>query len=166
MQATTEPETTKPAAFLGELVEKNLGMLTPEIVLDAARPASSPIHSCFCWSDGIAAEKYRLIQAASLIRSVKVSFAPREDVSIRVRAFVNVQPTKAAGQETPDELGRGIYVPVETAVSVDNYRNQMIAQCKRDIEAFRRKYAALAEVSRILQEMDQFETITSNATDI
>lgn len=47
-------------------------MLKPEAVVEAARAKSSPLHSKFEWDDTKAAHKYRLQQAAELIRVVTV----------------------------------------------------------------------------------------------
>jgi hypothetical protein len=44
------------------------GELKPSAVVDAARAKDSPLHKCFEWRDGKAADEYRLIQARKLIR--------------------------------------------------------------------------------------------------
>ena len=68
-------------------IESNLG-LTPKNVVEQSRNPSAVLHPCFEWSDDIAAEKFRLNQAATLIRAIKVTI---EDVEpIEYRPFVHV----------------------------------------------------------------------------
>lgn len=153
---STETKKTKTAHILRDLAEKNGGEITPEIVLQEAKRKNSPLHPFFCWDNTKAAEEYRLIQAASLIRRIKITIPSSDETSIKVRAFINVCP-QAEAEETPEEQARGVYVSFQHATTVESYREQMIANCKRDVEAFRRKYSALQEAGRIIKAMDHFE---------
>ena len=146
------------------LAEKHGGTITPEIILDEAKSKKSPLHGFFCWDNNEAAAEYRRIQAQQLIRRIKVTITAQDDKHIRVRAFVNVQePTPQSEPEEIDGHGmncrasRGIYVSMETACRVQDYREQMISACKRDVESFRSKYSALSEASAILTAMDGFQ---------
>lgn len=47
------------------------GKITPEQLVEAARSEGSPLHRYFEWDDKEAADKYRLMQARTLIRSCK-----------------------------------------------------------------------------------------------
>jgi len=65
------------------------GELTPQIVVDEARPEGSPLHSRFDWNDQIAGEKYRLVQAQQLIRAVRIEYIARgSDEKKFIRAFL------------------------------------------------------------------------------
>ena len=146
------------------LAEKHGGTITPEIILAEAKKKRSLLHGFFCWDDTAAAEEYRRIQAAQMIRRIKVTIIGGDDQHIRVRAFVNVVEPKPEGDEPEDIDGhgincrpRGIYVTMGTACRVDDYRSQMITQCKRDVEAFRAKYSALAEAAKIIDAMGDFK---------
>ena len=57
---------------LKEIAKRDGGLLRPAAVVDAARDEKSPLHGAFEWDDTEAAQKYRLLQAQSLIRSFKV----------------------------------------------------------------------------------------------
>ena len=48
------------------------GPLTPQRVVAAARDASNPLHGQFEWDDSVAGEAYRIEQARSLVRSIKI----------------------------------------------------------------------------------------------
>jgi len=78
------PETA--ADVLREIANENDGELKAEAVLDAARPVESAIHEWFEWNDGAAAEKHRLWQARSLVKSVRVirDNKPEEPVFVHV----------------------------------------------------------------------------------
>jgi hypothetical protein len=161
MTDTIKPKAT---ALIQSLAERNGGTLTPEIVLENARKKASPLHSFFCWDDTKAANEYRLAQAAHLIRRVRVTYTTPDNVTVRIRAYCNVVEPKPEGEEIdPDEpltpgRERGIYVSVQDAMHVSDYREQILAQCRRDVETFRRKYTAIQEVEKIIAEMENFTT--------
>lgn len=136
-----------PQDILKQLADE-YGSITPELVLEHAKPKDSPLHAFFQWDNTKAAEQYRLVQARQLIRRIKVEYITEETKTVTVRAYHCVMP------ETDDEqTGRGVYVPVEAAMS--DYRSQLLDQCKRDMDAFKRKYAALKEVSKVIDAMDE-----------
>lgn len=76
-------------------IECEHGGLTPELVVDASREESAPLHPVFEWNDRKAAERYRIVQAGSLIRNVtvKIEEAPRMEP---VRAFVMSRQSASA----------------------------------------------------------------------
>jgi len=148
------------------IAEKHGGTVTPEILLAEAKRKASPLHGFFCWDNTEAADRYRKIQAAEMIRRVKVTITRPDETALRIRAFVNVHEPQPADGDEPDDIDRyginirprGIYVNVQDALRIEDYRSQMITQCKRDVEAFRQKYSALSEAARILDAMEGFTT--------
>lgn len=79
------------------------GRLTPTNVVRAAKNSNSPLHDCFEWDDGAAAQQWREEQARALIRAVPLEIRT-ETVTIRTVAYVR-DPNAAA-----DEQG---YISVE-----------------------------------------------------
>jgi hypothetical protein len=69
------------AEWLAELYEDQGGELRPAVVVEAARPPESPGHVLFEWDDAIAAHRYRLIQARTIIRSIEVVTVPASQPS-------------------------------------------------------------------------------------
>ena len=57
---------------LEKVREQGGGMIFPRAVIDHARPSDSPLHSCFEWNDTEAAEKFRIVQARGVIKSVEI----------------------------------------------------------------------------------------------
>lgn len=58
---------------INELASKNDGRVTPDMVVADAKRVTSPLHSLFDWDDSEAAHKWRIEQARTIIRSVKVT---------------------------------------------------------------------------------------------
>lgn len=151
---TTTPDKAIATKEIVALAETH-GHITPEIVLAAATPPTSPLHRFFDWNDGEAAQKYRLLQAATMIRRIKVTVTGGDEQNVRVRAFVNVKE-EIPDDEEDEPVSKGIYIPIQTAIEIPCYKSQMIEQCKRDIEAFRNKYRGLQEAAKIIEAMDGF----------
>lgn len=137
-------------------------LLTAEIVLQHAVKKNSPLHDYFQWDDTQAAHEYRKVQASALIRRIKVEYHVTEEKSVKVRAWHNVQIETITKHSQKSEViteteERGAYVSLDEVMNSQNYRNQLLAQCKIDIGAFRRKYSALSEVASIIAAMDDTE---------
>lgn len=63
------------------------GKLTPEEVIRLARSPESILHPLFEWDDSVAARKYRVDQARTLISSFEISVTINR-VELRVQEFV------------------------------------------------------------------------------
>lgn len=110
------------------------GQLTPEDVVDVARDETHPLHSRFEWDDQVAGEAYRRIQAAELIRSVRVTYSESPEGEERsVRGW-------SALSEAPDRRG---YVPTEEALEDPFTAKLLLRQAERELKAFRKKYGHL-----------------------
>jgi hypothetical protein len=140
--------------YIANLAAANGGRITPDLVLESANPKDSPIHHLFCWDDTEAAKNYRLIQAQTIIRKIRVSYEQSPERTVSVRAYVNVEPRREDEEDQPE---RGVYVTLSEALSVDEYRNQLFQCAKRDAAAFRNKYSTLKEVSNIIREINLLE---------
>jgi hypothetical protein len=95
-----------------ERIRKAKGLLTPEAVIEEAKKKSSPLHEEFEWNDSLAAERYRLVQARTLIRAITVIV---KDDAPPVSQYVHVTVGKTRS-----------YEPMEVAVqSVDLYHSAL-----------------------------------------
>jgi hypothetical protein len=125
------------------------GTLTPDLVLHEASQETHPLHRYFEWDDSQAAAKFRLVQAAELIRSVKITIerSPASE-PLRVRAWVSKADLV--------QDGPGEYLPVETVAMTDIYRQQWFASLKRDWERLKRKAAHSQEfVQMVLSDLQE-----------
>jgi hypothetical protein len=120
--------------------------LTPDDVVTDAKKKTSPLHDKFTWDDSEAGHKWRLREAQMLIQNLKIKIVDtREETETVIRMAVSVfMPS-----------GDQKYVTVERAVSDDDMRVQMLETAKRDMNAFRRKYAILSELSAVFAALDQ-----------
>lgn len=135
--------------------------LSPQTLLDYSRDESSPTHREFEWEDHIAAEKYRLDQAANLIRDIRIvtieeqtgdvpEDMPEEDAEGKPkeakadRAFV-VTPGRKSN-----------YVSLERALNNDEWRESLLRQAKNDSRIFLAKYRRLEELAEVAKAMTDF----------
>ena len=63
---------TELEKILKGIQNKNGGILRPENVVETARPPKSSLHGFFTWDNSEAAEKWRLEEARTLIRTVTI----------------------------------------------------------------------------------------------
>jgi len=84
-------------AELERLTQAHGGMLTPEDVVNAAKPKSSLLHNWFQWDDTVAAHLYRLDQARQLIKVVHISITYAPSATVVVPAYVSERD--AAGDQ-------------------------------------------------------------------
>lgn len=123
---------------------KKHGELTPQIVVDEARPKDAPLHDRFEWDNKIAGEKYRIVQAQQLIRSVQIEFVSSATGERHfVRGFHSL---REAGQETTG------YAPTEELVQDQVATRLLLRQCEREISDLKRKYGHLSEFAEMMRE--------------
>ena len=129
---------------LARITEEQGGHLTPEAVVAAARPKSSPLHTLFEWDNKIAGEKYRRLQARTLIRVVVKEIGEEDDGRRKfVRAYY---PASRAGR---DEKG---YLPTETIVQSPVSTAILLRALRREIGALKTRYSHLEEFAAIVRE--------------
>lgn len=160
-----------PAQIVGETFERIIDsgvQLTAQSFLDESRPEESPTHALFEWDDSIAAEKYRLHQSKNVIlqiECVETSIETSEtDSEVEVversehqedgqhyrHAYVNVN------QKRPGQMGN--YVPVQTALSNDEMRIQVLRNAISALRSIERRVnylEELAEVCKIIRDLDE-----------
>jgi hypothetical protein len=146
-----EPLTIKSARRanpqrIGEVLERiskeNGGRLTPAATVAAARAERHPLHRHFEWSDAAAAEQYRLDQARTLIRSIRVFDTADPDRETRI-AFVSI----ANGRD-----GRSYY-SMSAVEASRQLQALVLVQAERDLEAWERRYSELADVCQTIKTL-------------
>ena len=94
-----------------EEIESKNGAVTSELFLEASRAEDSPTHAVFEWNDGIAAEKYRLHQAARTICAIRVLV--RDDRPM----VADAKPQRAFVNIVDDDSKKARYMNVADALS-------------------------------------------------
>ena len=126
------------AGAMCEQLEKTIG-LTPKNLLDANRAEDAPLHSCFEWNDGEAAEKYREQQARHIINCLCLKTEQKE--AEPVRAFFNIEKT--------------VYESTGVIIQQEDKRAALLRQALRELEAFQRKYNTLKELQPVFDAVEQ-----------
>lgn len=136
------------AQKVGEVLEgirNDNGTISTSLVVQHARDKESVLHGYFDWKDSRAAERYREVQAAHLLRSiVVVKCAALPTQTAPTRAFVSIP---RAREESESEEGSGSYTSIAEAVRVVDYRQQLMEQALRDLDAYRLKYQLLSDLT-------------------
>lgn len=136
-------------------LERDNGRLAPADVVEAARNPESPLHSHFTWDDSEAAEKYRLMQARTLIRTVKLEITVR-DVPLSVVGYVRdpEADAKTAGYRNVARL----------RTDEDAARAAIIDEMKRVSNAVRRA-KGLAAVLGVVEDIEQIDALARGISD-
>ena len=134
-----------------KLEKKNRGVLLPEMLVQAARKKSSPIHDCFEWDERKAAAGYRREQARQLIKGVVVVYETEEETINEVRAFVSILPENGRGK---DRYYTRTARVVKSKPLSDNVRAQILAE----LLAVKKKYEQFQDgnLQRIWKAVEMF----------
>lgn len=108
------------------------GEITPAAVVDVARPPESVLHPHFEWDDAIAAERFRLDQARSIIRCVRVDNIEADGEP--ARAFVSINH------------GGTSYRTIQDVQNSAELQAKLLAAADRDLEAFQHRYRMMKEI--------------------
>lgn len=122
------------------------GTLTPALIVEVAADPQHPLHHRFEWDDTAAAHKYRLTQAAQLLR---VTYRPLPDKPTDLRAF---SVTRQA------DTGASEYVPTEEVLADPFARELLLRQMKREWLAYKRRYEHMAEFAAYIRTQIEGET--------
>lgn len=123
-------------------IYKAHGELTPKLVVAEAADVNSPLHHRFEWDDSIAGPKYRLQQAAELVREVKITFktSPGSE-PMSIRAFHNVTDSQ-----------RSRYVPIEEVQDDPFAQALLLKMAKRDWNELKKRYSNLVAFFEMVKE--------------
>ena len=123
---------------LDRITKEHGGRLTPDAVVETARSANHPLHAHFEWDDKVAAESYRLDQARSIIRMVRVVDDEANDGT--ARAFLSVSDNKGVA-----------YRSITEVKSSAELQMAVLKQADRDLDAFMRRFRDMTDVCADVQ---------------
>jgi hypothetical protein len=137
---------------LYKIAEKSGGVISPRSVIEVAKSEDHPLHDYFLWDDTAAANRYRLNQAALLIRRIKIDIIKpaREPKNIKIettREFPSL--SKLRGKENA-----GSYVALEKVMTNDGMKSDLIETAKQELIAIKKKYQTLVEFTKVWQAID------------
>lgn len=119
------------------------GVLTPELVVEEARPPTAPLHDRFEWDDSTAAEAWRRNQAHELIRSVKlpIVYRPSDGQPVKVRAF----------QAVRTEQGN-VFQPTGKVVQDPFLAKLVLQNMHREWSALKARYDSFSEFYEMVRD--------------
>lgn len=122
------------------------GQLSPAAIVAEFEPADHPFHDRLTWNADEAAERYRLLEAAALIRSVRVVYkeATADDPARTVREFYAVRDVS--------EYGGGVYHAAEEIVQNPLVQDLLLRMMQRDIDTLTRRYRDVAGFFDLLEQ--------------
>lgn len=138
---------------LDRLSRLNGKQLSPAIIVEEARRATSALHQCFEWDDGLAAEKYRIVQARQVLHSiVKIEHEGRA-----MPMFVNIQPISTA----PADDARRAYVPMDVVLQDGRLTRLLMDQAIGDLRAYQTRYRVFEQLTSPVQSaIDVIKALT------
>lgn len=135
----------------GEAIERisqrHRGKLSPELVVEEARPRTSPLHDAFEWNDRIAADSYRKSQAKCLISAIVIV---EEVTGDEIQAFHDVKLPAQRGES------KTTYIPISKVEHSADLQQQLLEQAYEYLEWFRNKFSQVKELQPLLVEIDDF----------
>lgn len=145
------------AQAVGERLDalRERGGLTPAAVVSDATDKTSALHNLFEWDNRKAAERYRLEQAAHIIRSVVVVIedaTPQGALEKQTKATATV--VRAFLPVDRDD-GARVYEATAQVLGSEDYRRQVLKQAHAELGAVARKYRELEQLAAVVAEIDR-----------
>lgn len=109
----------------------------PEQILEKARDKTTELHKCFEWNDSVAAEKYRLHQARTIVCQLVIKEAEEKPDATPKRIFHRTETT-------------GGYKSVEFILQDQTEYEKLLEMARSELRAFKAKYHSLSEFKEII----------------
>lgn len=121
-------------------IQSEAGNLDPSTIVKYAEDPDSILHKYFTWDDTEAARKYREQEARYLLAAIVIIPYKQEnkDMKISYRAIVHT------GNKYKDTM---------TVITNPNLRKIYVAEARKELLAFKNKYAALKILIKYVDEM-------------
>lgn len=131
------------AAVAAEVMDRlaDEDRLNAQELVDESRPEDAPLHCEFEWDDSAAAEKWREKQAGDMIRHLVV----------RIEANQQEYPTR---QYFMVQKEANTYEPISVILKDEDKTAMLLDQAKRELQAFKAKYAGLKELAAVIKAID------------
>ncbi len=137
--------------FIDRLSEEKGRTVTTDEVLDAARPAGSPLHDFFCWDDEAAAEAFRKSQARNLINRIEVIIISPNGEERAMKAFHNIVI------EDDDRGDQRVYVAADVVAHDEYFRSRVIENALKEIRRWQEKYREYKELDIIFGAIEKVQ---------
>jgi hypothetical protein len=134
------------------------GTVTPEAVVEVARPSDAPLHAAFEWDDTTAAEAYRENQARNLLAKLVVSYRKTDgSLTQPTRYLVKLQarPDEDAEDETLEAATQPhVYIPVRKVMEEEVLRRKYVREAYLSVVSWRRRYGNIEAFASVFEAID------------
>jgi hypothetical protein len=147
------PKNLKHDTVRGALIDiasKYEGRLLPADIVEEASDPDHVLHDEFEWNDTEAGHSFRLMQAGALVRGVRLNII-REDKPTKsielttTRAFVS----------RPTQRGVNGYEKLESIMSDEAAKQELLEAAKNDLLTLKRRYENLQQLGKIWHTIDE-----------
>lgn len=149
--STTQDRTREIADALAKLESEN-GRLTPSTVVAEARDSSSVLHGCFEWDDTVAAHRWRIDQARTLIASVRVEISVADGGTVSTVRYV--RDPEAGADQGYVSIGRLQREPANAALLLDEEFGRAAA-CLTRAESIARALGQEHRVRKVTRQVEK-----------
>lgn len=148
IQVTGVP--SQVAEAIREAYDLEQGQRLAEHVLAMAEAGDERLRGYFEWDDTKAARTLRVMQAAMLVRRVKVTVLREpESPPVQVRAYIARRELTAEAEN----IEPGGYIAIEQVAGRTAYEASVQDSIRRDLERLRRKYDNTASLFEVAAEV-------------
>ena len=123
---------------------ESAGNLNAASLVEVSKPVDVPLHSAFEWNDEVASQKWREHQARCIIHSIEV-VPEAEDAREPIRAFFNIKSSE------------NNYLSTQTIIHTPSLMEELLAQAKKELKAFKNKYNQIEALRGVIDEIDKLE---------
>lgn len=113
--------------------------ISPEEVLEKAKDENSELHKCFEWNDGVAANKYRLLQARQVIQFI-----------VKVPEMEEEHPTRVFQISSKTNT----YQPTVFFQRNNDEYQQLLDKALAELQNFKKRYKALTELETVFDAIE------------
>ncbi len=127
----------KCADEIMEICEE-LESATPQQILEKARDSNTELHKCFTWDDTEAAEKWRIQEARTIVRNLKIieQKPDKQPEPTTIRVFY----------KTDNESG---YKPTKLILKKPDEYKSLVERCRSELLAIKQKFNSISEYEEI-----------------
>ena len=115
---------------------------TPQEILEKGRDPKTELHKCFEWDDTVAAEKYRIQQARSIVHCLVIKETDDNKGN---------RPELRMFYKTSNDEG---YKPTSIIMQNKDEYQKLLERAFAELAAFKSKYHSLAELDGVFEQID------------
>ena len=130
---------------------QTLKVITTQNVVNLARNEDSVMHNDFEWDDEIAGEKYRVIQAQTMIRNLVLVDNSKDEPA---EELATDKPKQIPIRVLHNTTNRNEYKPTEYFIENKDEYQTLLSKALAELEAFKKRYAMIAELEEVFNAIN------------